>query len=267
MKREYKYKYVYKTTCLVENSELFNHYYIGQHKTNNLDDGYFGSGKLISRYFKEYGIKEGVTVKKEILAFAETHDELNKLERYFIGYKWKEDKLCLNRKTGGGQYEITDTTIKKISETLKVTSPNKGKHLPEETRKKISKSHKGKHLTEECKRKMSLSTKGIKKHSEETKRKISEGNKGKRLSDETKEKIRQIQLGRHHTVETKERLRQANLGKHLSEEAKRKQSEALKNRKCINNGIKNKLVKESEIEIFLSQGWILGGKKRKRGSK
>ena len=51
--------------------------------------------------------------------------------------------------------------------------PSYGKHLSEETRRKMSEARKGKHLSEETRRKLSEVRKG--KHlSEETRRKISE---------------------------------------------------------------------------------------------
>ena len=45
-----KYNFVYKTTNLV-NGKI----YIGQHKTNNLEDGYIGSGVSFSRAVAKYG--------------------------------------------------------------------------------------------------------------------------------------------------------------------------------------------------------------------
>lgn len=75
----------------------------------------------------------------------------------------------------------------------------KGKHLSEETRRKLSETMKGKPLSEEHKRKLSKAMKGKKcgPRSEKTKRKISESMKGKHLSEEAKRKCSEANKGKH----------------------------------------------------------------------
>jgi hypothetical protein len=53
-------------------------YYIGRHSTNNLDDGYIGSGKWVR------SIKDRSSLTREILAFADSESELKILEEQFI---------------------------------------------------------------------------------------------------------------------------------------------------------------------------------------
>ena len=55
--------------------------YIGQHATDNLDDGYMGSGCYLKRAIKKYGIDN---FKKEWMMFCEDADELNYMERVFV---------------------------------------------------------------------------------------------------------------------------------------------------------------------------------------
>ena len=47
-----KYFYTYRVDCTAIGWE--DYYYLGQHKTNNLDDGYKGSGTGILEYYKQY---------------------------------------------------------------------------------------------------------------------------------------------------------------------------------------------------------------------
>ena len=49
-RKEKKYHFIYKTTNL-----LTGRYYIGMHSTDNLEDGYLGSGKRLRHSVNKYG--------------------------------------------------------------------------------------------------------------------------------------------------------------------------------------------------------------------
>ena len=112
---------------------------------------------------------------------------------------------------------------------------NKGKHLSEETKRKMSEAKKGKSAYWNIGR----------HHSEEARKKISETSKGKHLSKETRRKMSEAKKGNQHrkgmhiSEETKKKMSKSHKGMHISEETKRKMSEAKKGRHWYNNGTKN----------------------------
>lgn len=190
----HKYYYTYRVDCTAAGWE--GYYYLGQHKTNNLDDGYKGSGTKLQEYYKQYPDDYTFT----ILEFYSNKTELNIAEQKLIGDLWKTDQYCLNLICGGAGGFKT------------ITSYWKGKKLSEETKRKMSESLKGRIISDETKRKMSKSMKGKshkawnkgKKTSEEHKHKISESlkgnipiNKGIPMSDAQKRKISESLKGKH----------------------------------------------------------------------
>lgn len=80
-----------------------------------------------------------------------------------------KDGLCLNR-----SYCCNG---KRVFSTVGIPSHNKGRHLSEETKRKMSIVKKGIPLSEETKKKMSEAHKGI-HHSEDARKKMSEAHKG-----------------------------------------------------------------------------------------
>ena len=204
-----KYYYTYKVQCTAVGYE--DYYYYGQHRTNNLDDGYKGSGTGIWEYYKQYP-DDYVLI---ILGFYNNKVELNIAEQELVGDLWKTDPYCLNRMPGGDsspsfqghkhtEYaKLTISTKNKAhihtkEHNKKVSDALKSKPLSEEHKCKISKTLTGKPRPEEVKKKISKTTKGRKKSplSEEAKRKISESLKGRSLSEERKRNLSEKLTGR-----------------------------------------------------------------------
>lgn len=70
------YYIIYKITNIFNNK-----IYIGKHQTTNVNDSYFGSGKLVKRAIEKHG-KENFT--KEILFIFDTEEEMNAKERELV---------------------------------------------------------------------------------------------------------------------------------------------------------------------------------------
>ena len=148
------YGYIYKTTNLVNKN-----IYIGQHK-GLFDPRYFGSGLLVHRALKKYGIKK---FKVKLLTTCKTKLILNIKEKEFIAQYRSlfSAKNMYNIADGGNGGAIfkSEESILKIVESRR----NNGKPWnSEETKKKIGIGNLGKTRTEEVKKKMRLSHLGIK---------------------------------------------------------------------------------------------------------
>jgi len=141
-----KYNYIYKTTCLVTNK-----YYIGRHSTNNIKDGYMGSGKVLKNSIKKYGREN---FKKEFLYFCKSLKDLIELEKTIVNECLITNELCMNLVKGGlnpimignknPNYKkpISEKQRKTLSDIAKTKTKDKnpfyGKKHSIETRKKIS---------------------------------------------------------------------------------------------------------------------------------
>ena len=90
----YKYNIVYKTT-----NKINGKIYYGAHRTDNLDDDYFGSGKAIKRALNKYG-KENFT--RETLFFFNNKNDMDDKEREIIAEEGAvADPNSYNMKEGG----------------------------------------------------------------------------------------------------------------------------------------------------------------------
>ena len=242
--------YVYIITNLKNGKQ-----YIGDHSTNDLNDGYLGSGSYLQKAKLKYG-KENF--KKEILEFFETkQDAFNAQEKYINEYNTLTPYGYNLHHLGG--YNIMDEDTKN-----KIRESSRGKILSNISRKRISDATKGSKnpmykksfydiwvlkygtiianeklesfkekqrnkpkLSKESKKLISEKLKGIVR-SNETKSKISSSLNNHTVSSETKKKISESLIGFKHSDETKEKMKLSKLGKKMSEETKKKISESLK---------------------------------------
>lgn len=88
-----KFHFTYQTKCLVNNKT-----YIGRHSTDDLNDGYIGSGKLLRRAITKYG-KDNFSIIP--LCFFDSYEEVVEEERYIVDKKWCEDETNYNIVVGG----------------------------------------------------------------------------------------------------------------------------------------------------------------------
>jgi len=146
---------IYITTNLINGKQ-----YIGLHSKNN--KAYLGSGTLLLKAIKKYG-KENFS--KEILKETDDIIHANKLERYYIEkYNAVEDDSFYNLSYGGeviSGRKHSKITIDKISKSkkkcyenndelrYKTGNVNRGKSMPDTTRKALLKSITGREITEE----------------------------------------------------------------------------------------------------------------------
>ena len=157
-------------------NKINNKIYIGKHTTNNLDDGYMGSGKAINAAINKYGTHN---FEKVIIDCLPTEDEAYLKEEDIVTSEFVDREDTYNQKCGGKGNKSCDMLGKK--------NPMYGKTHSIETRKKFSEAKKGKYIGEANpnygngdKIKGKKNPMYGKTHSIETRKKLSEMNKGEK---------------------------------------------------------------------------------------
>ena len=167
MNSEYKHYVIYQITNLVNGM-----IYIGQHSTNNLDDGYMGSGVYLNEDIKKYGIEN---FKKEILFECSSREELSQKEAELVNDEFINRPDTYNLVKGGGYILTHGQALKsgKLGQIIHRKKYQEDAEYRESIRKKLSESSKrlwrehpeiwikfrcdwtGRHHSEETKEKMS----------------------------------------------------------------------------------------------------------------
>lgn len=248
MAKRYHYFYEIK-------NNLNGKIYRGIHSTNNLNDGYMGSGVGIRNAIQKYG-EESFT--KTILKFFDTREELAAYEKQQVDLNFILREDTYNQITGGEKHTIL------------------GAKLSQEAKDKISKRNKGKKRSDEFRRQDSLRQRDLrwvhkteedgttlKAHIHEFKLQeyLSAGwslGMGHFRSEENREKIRQARLGSKLSPKHVEAIRRANTGRSFTEDHKNKIGNARLGRRFMKKGDQRAFVHSEEQESYLEQGWVFG---------
>ena len=197
--------FVYITTNLINGKQ-----YVGDHSTNDLNDGYLGSGRpYLQRALRQYGKQN---FKKEILeVFPSKKEAFNAQEKYIQKYNTLFPNGYNLSPTGGlgvrGCFSHSELSKARISQSSKGISRNKNRKMSDETKQKISISKKGKTawnkgipMNEKTYANYISKNRGW-HHSEESRQKISKNNArnkpwlNKKMSEETRKKMSASRLG------------------------------------------------------------------------
>ena len=98
-------------------------FYYGIHSTNDLDDGYMGSGKRLKAAIKKYGIEN---FDKEIINFFNSLQELSDYERDVVNEDLLSNVKCYNLVKGG--YFLEGDAILKRKQTFKSKKHQQGQN-------------------------------------------------------------------------------------------------------------------------------------------
>jgi hypothetical protein len=212
---------VYKTV-----NKIKGEYYIGVHVTDNIDDGYLGSGKRLRYSLEKHGRE---IFEREILdVFDNSNDMFNK-EAELVNEKTLLDPLCLNLKVGGyGGWCLKDASILWSSDFQKKRSPFNKKEWKEQNASKIKE----------------WSTKGL--------------SNGRKKLDKMRAEgwISPGFAGKRHTTDFKQHMST------IMSEAQSGEKNSQYGRRWIHSFVekRNTKVTSDELQQWLDKGWIIGRK-------
>lgn len=244
--REWKYHFLYKVVN-TKNEK----YYIGIHSTNNLDDGYLGSGTRLKKSIEYHGRKSH---EREILEFFETREDALIKEFDVVNEVLLKDPKCMNLTIGGKGF-------KELSEKLFESSALRGKKGAEVFIKKLKEDFKFRNkFIESIREGGKLGNENFKKRIEEDEEfrknfveKCQESNRNnlRGFCKNPKDYGKTFE-GCSHTEEVKKSIGEKNSLHQQGE--KNSQFGTI----WVNKEGANKKIKKEEKDNYLEKGWSLG---------
>jgi group I intron endonuclease len=192
-----------------------------------------GSDLYLSNAIRKHGVE---SFDRKTIDYAESEDEINVLEKLYIGiFQSYRPENGYNLTHGGDGTIPNEATIQRMKER----APWKNKKMPLEIRQKMSASRKGIKFSNEHKQRIGNAHRG-KIVSEETREKLRQANLGKKASEESKKKMSRPgslnpmfgvpspMKGKPVSIETRDKISKALKGRVFTDEQKSKISESLK---------------------------------------
>jgi group I intron endonuclease len=131
--------FIYETKNLIDGKT-----YIGCHKTENIEDDYLGSGKLLKRAIKKHGRQ---FFQRSILEFCSSEAEMYEREKIYVNESYVSSPNTYNLRCGGYGGRMIDEIRIQVSQKLK-------RPKTQETKRKMSEAQIGKKHTAETKQKI-----------------------------------------------------------------------------------------------------------------
>lgn len=104
--------FIYKITNLVNTK-----FYYGIHSTDDLEDGYMGSGKLLRAAINKYGIDN---FQREVLFMFDSRKEALAKEREIVNHELLCNSLCYNLVLGGSGPHVTSGNSKFVRKSKSI---------------------------------------------------------------------------------------------------------------------------------------------------
>jgi len=252
-----KYHYFYKIT-----NNLNGHFYYGVHNTNNLNDGYMGSGTRLHYAYKKYGIEN---FTKEILKFFDTSKEAFEYEAEIVNENLIKDDNCYNIQTGGTGWGATGLTVVKDKDgnTFEIETTNEkyinGEYISVHKGKTSYKDKNGNIIYTDINDERIFNGELV----GNTKNKIlvKNNNNNYFLVDKNDSKyisgeLKLFWIGNHHKKESIKKLKNTYKKIHHQQGEKNSQYGTC----WIYNDKESKKIKKEQLEEYISLGWIKGRK-------
>lgn len=196
--------------------------YTGMHKTDNLNDGYMGSGKLIQRAVKKHGIEN---FKKEILFIFDNEEDMKNKEKEVVVIDETTYNLCPG---GHGGFGFINKHSLNNGRRSKDSEEKRSKSVSLYRRQKMKEQEEYEHM-----KRISLIGRSVVMEI------FPEG----------------VWKGRNHKPETIEQMRISAKGKHEGEKNSQYGT-------CwITDGSVDKKIKKEELDFWIEKGYYKGRNK------